>query len=134
MAIGHFFELSGRFSTEFARNLSKSGLQVAERDANMYTCDHCGNSLPPWSIPYQRGSFGETSYPIFWRTSSMRLPLRRLLKVRDWAELLNAHPRTIYMWIRSGELPPPMRVGKRYRWREEDIRDYLMDRARDGNR
>jgi excisionase family DNA binding protein len=132
MAIGHFFELSGRFSTEFARNLSKSGLQVAERDANMYTYDHYGSLLPPWSIANQRVRWRNIISHLL-EDASMALTLRRLLKVRDLAELLNAHPRTIYMWIRSGELPP-LRVGKRYRCREEDIRDYLMDRARDGNR
>jgi excisionase family DNA binding protein len=60
--------------------------------------------------------------------------MQRLLTVSDLAELLKAHPRTIYLWIQSGEIPRPMRVGKRFRWREEDISDYLLDRARDGNR
>lgn len=50
----------------------------------------------------------------------------RHLDVRQVAELLGVHPRTIWRLVSSGDLPAPNRIGpKIVRWRLADLEAHL---------
>ncbi len=51
-------------------------------------------------------------------------PLPKLLMVREAAEVLRCSAMTIYRLIAAGELTG-VRVGKHWRIRETDVRDYI---------
>lgn len=51
-----------------------------------------------------------------------------LLTVRDVARRLRVAPRTVWRWSKTGELPPPLRLGptrRTVRWKAVDIDDFL---------
>lgn len=49
-----------------------------------------------------------------------------LLNVRQMAELLGVHPRSVWRLAQMGEIPAPIRLGGRVvRWRLSDLRDRL---------
>jgi excisionase family DNA binding protein len=49
-----------------------------------------------------------------------------LLTVRQVAELLGVHIRSIWRLSQAGEIPAPIRIGERVvRWRLSDLRDHL---------
>ena len=50
----------------------------------------------------------------------------RLLNVDEVAKVLSVSVRTVWRLVSAGELPPPMKVGKRLRrWRARDIENYI---------
>jgi excisionase family DNA binding protein len=51
----------------------------------------------------------------------------RLLTANEVADLMRVSRMTVYRLIKSGEMPS-LRVGKGYRFREEDVHDYLRGR------
>ncbi len=52
----------------------------------------------------------------------------RLMTVADVAALFSVHERTIFVWISSGRLPPPLRIGPRVvRWKREAIEALLAE-------
>jgi excisionase family DNA binding protein len=49
-----------------------------------------------------------------------------LLTVRQVAELLGVHTRSVWRLSLTGEIPAPIRLGERVvRWRLSDLRDHL---------
>jgi len=51
----------------------------------------------------------------------------RLLTANEVTDLMRVSRMTVYRLIKSGEMPS-LRVGKGYRFREEDVHDYLRGR------
>ena len=52
-----------------------------------------------------------------------------LLTVEEVARILCVSKRTIWRLVASGELPPPVKVGKRLRrWRLQDIEDFVSEK------
>ena len=51
----------------------------------------------------------------------------RLLTVNEVSDLMRVSRMTVYRLIKGGELPS-LRVGRGYRFREEDVHTYLMGR------
>lgn len=48
-----------------------------------------------------------------------------LLDATEVAELLRLRPRSVRSLSRRGVLPPPLRIGRRLRWRITDIRAFI---------
>lgn len=59
---------------------------------------------------------------------STATPNRTLLSVPALAEYLGVQPTTIYHWRVRGEGPPAVLVGRRVRFRHEDVESWLEDR------
>ena len=54
----------------------------------------------------------------------------QLLRVRQVADLLGVHPRSIWRLSASGQLPKPVRLtGRLVRWKRREIEDYLAGLA-----
>ncbi|MCC7419988.1 MAG: helix-turn-helix domain-containing protein [Planctomycetaceae bacterium] len=53
---------------------------------------------------------------------------RRLLTIKDLCMLVGISRRTIYRIRASGQLPAPIQIGGRVRWRPEDIERWLQTR------
>jgi predicted DNA-binding transcriptional regulator AlpA len=54
----------------------------------------------------------------------------RLLDVRDVANLLGVHPRTIWQMASAGSIPQPIHLSPRVvRWRLSDIEDHVQKLA-----
>jgi excisionase family DNA binding protein len=51
----------------------------------------------------------------------------RLLTATEVADLMRVSRMTVYRMIKTGEMPS-LRVGKGYRFREEDVHEYLRGR------
>ena len=51
----------------------------------------------------------------------------RLLTANEVADLMRVSRMTVYRLIKTGEMPA-LRVGRGYRFREEDVPDYLRGR------
>ena len=51
----------------------------------------------------------------------------RLLKVRDIAQYLNIHEKTVYLWAKRGNLPC-IRVGNRLRFSLADVSRWVAQR------
>jgi excisionase family DNA binding protein len=51
--------------------------------------------------------------------------LERLWTVQDVSEYLAVPVHTVYGWRKSGTGPPARRLGKRLRYRPEDVRDWV---------
>ena len=54
--------------------------------------------------------------------------MERLMTKADMAAVLQVHPKTVAEWVREGVLPHRI-VGKRVRFDDRDLREYL-DRNR----
>lgn len=53
-----------------------------------------------------------------------------LLTVRQVAELLGVHVRSIWRLSQTGDIPAPIRLGERVvRWRLSELRDHLERKA-----
>jgi excisionase family DNA binding protein len=61
--------------------------------------------------------------------AARRLPIP-LLTVNEAAEYLNVERSSLYRLMRQGELAPSARVGKRWRFRLEDL-DAYVERSRE---
>lgn len=48
-----------------------------------------------------------------------------LLIPQEVADRLKVSLRQIYNLVDAGDLPPPLKVGRQNRWREEDLASYL---------
>ena len=47
------------------------------------------------------------------------------LKVGDLCDMLQVAKRTIYHWIRAGQFPPGVRIGKTRRWRADEVAAHI---------
>ena len=57
----------------------------------------------------------------------------QLLTRREVAELIRVNPSTIWRWIKSGDFPAGIPVGKSgKRWRHCDVQQWLVVRANTG--
>jgi excisionase family DNA binding protein len=63
-------------------------------------------------------------------TESHRSEARRLqlLTVRQVAEILDLHPKTVYAWAADGRLPAPIRLGRKVMFDLDDILRWLSAR------
>ncbi len=52
----------------------------------------------------------------------------RMLTVRDLAELLSVHTRSIRRWVSEGELPPPIKIGGSLRWKPARIQEWIQEK------
>lgn len=60
------------------------------------------------------------------------MPNPDLLTVRDVAQRLNIGIRTVWRWCATGDLPPPVRLGKAkrvVRWKAAEIERYVEQMA-----
>lgn len=57
--------------------------------------------------------------------STASLKLSPLLTVRQLAELLQVSTRTVWRMQSAGELPEPIRISHRVRWRRDDVEEWL---------
>jgi prophage regulatory protein len=55
-------------------------------------------------------------------------PDDRLLPTRDLLNLIGASRSTLYVLIRDGKFPPPIKQGTRSRWLKSDAENYLKAR------
>jgi predicted DNA-binding transcriptional regulator AlpA len=54
----------------------------------------------------------------------------RLLDVREVAQLLGIHPRTVWQMVAASNIPHPVRLSPRVvRWRLSDIEDHVQKLA-----
>ncbi len=54
---------------------------------------------------------------------------KQLLTVAEVAAVLDVSPRTIWAWVAAGELPEPVRKGRRWvRWRRREVEAWLAER------
>ncbi len=51
-----------------------------------------------------------------------------LLTYSDLEELFRVSRRTIFNWVRSGELPPALEIGRKRLWRASQIEEVLRRR------
>lgn len=58
--------------------------------------------------------------------SEYSLPEDRLWSVQDVAYYLSIPVQTVYSWRSAGHGPPGRRVGKRVRYRAEDVRAWVV--------
>jgi predicted site-specific integrase-resolvase len=56
--------------------------------------------------------------------------LPQLLGTEDIANLFGVHIETARIWARTGKLPTPVRVGKKWKWRRESILRILSPEER----
>jgi len=56
----------------------------------------------------------------------------KLLKIRDVATLFAVQPTTISRWVKLGQFPRPVRVGRSIRWQEECLLDWLKAKIASG--
>lgn len=54
-------------------------------------------------------------------------PRHEILRVEEVASLLRAAPRTVQLWAESGKLKA-FKLGRGWRFRQEDVKDFLEDR------
>ena len=55
-----------------------------------------------------------------------------LLSPKDLASILNVRVGTVYSWLSRGvELPSSIRVGGSTRWREEVVRDWILEKEKE---
>lgn len=53
----------------------------------------------------------------------------RLVSVRDVLILTSISRGTLYNWIKQGDFPKPVQIGKRrVAWREQQVRDWISSR------
>src|SRR4051794_23717062 len=45
-----------------------------------------------------------------------------MMRSREVAEALDVSLRTVWLWVRNGNLPEPMRIGRIVLWRRADIK------------
>jgi excisionase family DNA binding protein len=53
------------------------------------------------------------------------------LTVKEVARLLRVSCWTVYQWTKTGELPPPVKIGKRQRFRRETLEQFLKKREQE---
>lgn len=56
-------------------------------------------------------------------------PIEELLDIAEVARRLKLSEDTVYRWIQTGELPPPLYLNKLPRWRVRDFNHYIEERA-----
>lgn len=55
---------------------------------------------------------------------------QRLLSDRELAALFGVSRQSVWRWVRTGALPPPLTVGERTRrWRQTDVEELLEQSA-----
>lgn len=55
--------------------------------------------------------------------------LQKILRPRHVYELLGIPKSTLYPWIRNGEFPKPLKIGKRaVGWTEETINNWILEK------
>jgi excisionase family DNA binding protein len=59
-------------------------------------------------------------------TPNTRIPKEEaLLRPCEVARSFGVSMRTLWRWVASGDLPPPVRVRRSVRWREADLEAFL---------
>lgn len=53
--------------------------------------------------------------------------LPKLVNAGDLAELFQVSKTTIFRWSRAGRIPPPVKVGKQFYWREGAVSKLFDD-------
>lgn len=53
-----------------------------------------------------------------------------LMTVEEVAQAFSISRKTLYEWIKKGELPPPFKIGRSSRWRVKDIEDHIAKREK----
>lgn len=53
--------------------------------------------------------------------------MNELLTAQEVASILKVHPRTVYVWLRQGELQG-VKVGDTWRVREQDLKKFIRER------
>lgn len=61
-------------------------------------------------------------------------PVKLALTVKDVAEMLGIGRRTVWRLIATGQIPPPMRIGRSVRWRKASFERWLEKREREALR
>jgi prophage regulatory protein len=54
-----------------------------------------------------------------------------LIRVAELAPLLAVAPATLWRWVKDGEFPPPMKIGRSTTaWNKGDVREWLAQRGK----
>lgn len=53
----------------------------------------------------------------------------RLLKIKQVRELVPAAPSTIWLWVKDGKFPKPIKIGSGTFWRESEINSFIQQGA-----
>ena len=53
---------------------------------------------------------------------------RRMWNLSETAEELGVSTKTIHKWLKAGIFPRPLRVGKVWRWKPEEIEAWMRER------
>jgi len=56
---------------------------------------------------------------------AMTIPQDRLLDRQDVADLLGIAPQTLAVWAMTGKYLPVVKIGRRVKYRESDVRDFI---------
>ena len=56
------------------------------------------------------------------------LPAKPLFSIVEVADYIGVVPGTIRNWVKKGEFPEPLSLGKLVKWRREDIEEWLANR------
>lgn len=57
----------------------------------------------------------------------------QFLTTKEIAEMLKINPRTVQLWVSSGELPRTMIGAREYRISKKDLREFLAKRREAGS-
>ncbi len=52
-------------------------------------------------------------------------------ELRDIAEFYGVSGRTIQRWVKSGQLPPPFRMGVKRLWLPEQVKDWMARQSKE---
>ena len=59
-----------------------------------------------------------------------RTPVPELLTIEALAALWSVKPQTLRAWAARGQLPPPLRIGRKLFFRASDLRAFLEQRSK----
>lgn len=89
------------------------------------SCDKPVNSRTKEIQPVSPSPIVEEDYRM------IRPPEERRYSPKELAQILRIGVRTLWTWIATGKIPPPIRyTGRCVRWKESQIRDFL-DRGKE---
>jgi excisionase family DNA binding protein len=54
------------------------------------------------------------------------------LRPKEVAELLGIGQRSLFRYLKAGELPPPIRLGRSLRWSRQAVLEWLDARSKEG--
>lgn len=56
----------------------------------------------------------------------------KLVTIADVARMIGVSTQTVRIWIANGKLPKPFRLGKRFYWQPEKLRDSILRQSGGG--